>query len=167
MKFSSAILLIFLAVIHFGATAHDFYIGMTEIRYSEDSKSYQITLKLFTDDLEDAVNNYSASHLNLGNESETSKSDSLVYKYISQNFSIKNSKGTELELSRIGLETELDVTWVYYEVLNSPMENELKVKNSIFLEIHPEQTHVVNITQSGITKSTLLYSGKTADILKL
>ena len=122
---------------------------------------------MFTDDLEAAVMNFSGSDINLDAENEISKTDSLIYEYIGQNFSLRNSAGNELEISQIGRETELDVTWIYYEVLNSPMENELKVKNSIFMEMHSEQTHVVNITQNGITKSTLLYSTKTADILKL
>ena len=165
MKTNSTFLLIILCILSFGAGIHDHYVGITEIRYSTDSESYQISLKLFTDDLENAVLKDSGDDLDLGTEKENS--DSVVFKYLEKQFSIESAEGEKLELTRIGRETDLNITWVYLESEKMKPLNALKVHNSIFMELHDEQTHVVNVEQDGKTKSTLLHRSKKEDLLKL
>ena len=48
------ILTIILGVI-FNLTAHDFHVSVTNAEYKEDSRSLQISMKVFIEDLEDAL----------------------------------------------------------------------------------------------------------------
>ncbi len=165
MKTNSILLFIILCILSIGAGIHDHHVGITEIRYSTDSESYQISLKLFTEDLENAVLKDSGVDLDLGSEKENA--DSVIFKYLEKEFSIESAEGEKLNLTRIGRETDLNITWVYFESEIMKSLDALKVHNSIFMELHDEQTHVVNVDQDGKTKSTLLHSSKNEDLLKL
>ena len=159
------LLFLFLGMLNTSATMHEFYVGITEIRYSENSQSYQITLKLFTDDLENAIHKDSGDSLNLGNSKELPQSDKLIFNYLKEHFSLEVENGNTLYLNDVGRETELDVTWIYFESQKMKPLDAIRIKNDIFMEMHPDQTQIVNLIQNGITKSTLLHSTKTEDLL--
>ncbi|NEN23904.1 hypothetical protein G3O08_10375 [Cryomorpha ignava] len=160
------LLILFLGMLNVSASTHEFYVGMTEIRYSENSQSYQITLKLFTDDLENAIYKASGDSLNLGNPKELPQSDNLISNYLRKHLSLEDGNENPLTLNDVGRETELDVTWIYFESQEMKPQDALRIKNDIFMEMHPEQTHIVNLIQKGITTSTLLHSAKTEALLK-
>lgn len=167
MKLNSILLILIIGFLSIGATIHDHHVGTTEIKYSESSETYQITLKLFTDDLENAVLKDSGEIIKLGIDEENSNSDLQIFSYLDKHFSIKFPEGETVNLTKIGRETELDITWVYYESQKTKPMSALTVNNSIFMELHPDQTHIVNIEQNGATKSTLLHISKTGDLLNL
>lgn len=156
---------LFLGMLSTSATIHEFYVGITEINYSENSESYQITLKLFTDDLENAIYKDSGDSLNLGNSKEHHQSDRLIFNYIKEHFSLQGENGNTLALNDIGRETQLDVTWIYFESQKMKPLEAIRIKNDIFMEMHPDQTQIVNLIQKGITKSTLLHNTKTEELL--
>jgi len=167
MKINTVIPIIFLCFLSVGAAIHEHYVGITEIRYSDDSESYQISLKLFTDDLENAILKDSGDFLDLGGSNENANSDSIIFPYLEKHFFIESPVGSKFKLTRIGRETDFNITWVYLESAKMKPQDALKVKNSIFMEMHPDQTHVVNVDQKGETKSTLLHSSKTEELMKL
>ena len=160
------LLFLFLGILNVSSIMHEFYVGMTEIRYSENSQSYQITLKLFTDDLENAIHKDSGDSLNLGTSKELPQSDKLIFNYLKEHFSLEDENGNTLYLNDVGRETEMDVTWIYLETQKMKPLNTLRIENDIFMEIHPDQTHIVNLIQGAITRSTLLHSTKKEDLLK-
>lgn len=159
------LLFLFLGILNVPTAVHEFYVGMTEIRYSENAQSYQITLKLFTDDLEDAIYEKSGDSLNLGNPDELTEADSLIFNYLKAHFALHDESNAILSLNEVGRETELDVTWIYLETQKMKPLSSLRIKNDIFMEMHPEQTHIINLIQGEITRSTLLHSSLTEDIL--
>lgn len=160
------LLFLFAGVLNIAGAMHEFYVGMTEIRYSETTESYQVTLKLFTDDLENAIYKDSGDSLHLENPNELQHADILIFQYLKKHFTLADASDNSLPLIEIGRETELDVTWIYLETQKMKPLDALHITNNIFMEMHPDQTHIVNLIQTGITKSTLLHSAKTADMLK-
>jgi hypothetical protein len=148
------LLLIFLLLLPAG-DVHKFYVGLTDITYSEKSETYQITQKLFTDDLEKAIEEKTGKDLKLGTKEEMAEADTVVFDYVLDKLSIRESK-KPLKLTVIGRETELDVTWLYLETAKMEPAGTLTVRNEMLMEIFDDQVHVLKLSQGGKTLSTVL-----------
>lgn len=147
--------------------AHEFYVGLSDILYNAETRTYEITIKVFTDDLELVLNEMSGKKVVLGNAEEAQAHDDLVFSYVENTFAVKAKNGTALTLQRIGRETEQDVTWIYLE--SAPMQplNAAVVSNTMMMEIYEKQTHIVHITQGGKTESALLHESRKSDTIYL
>lgn len=153
--------LILTAFLPKGETAiHEFYVGLTEVVYTEESETYQVTMKLFTDDLEKGVYLSSGDSIRLGTRLEHEKADSLVFAYIRDKFQLSDSGKKPFKLEFVGVETEFDVTWVYMESPVMKPSTSLGVYNEVLMEVYSDQTHIVNWIQSGITRTALLQRSK-------
>lgn len=149
------------------AEVHDFHVGITEVRYSPGSETYQVTIQLFTHDLEAAILHTSRDTLRLGTRYETADADTVVFDYVKDRFSLK-ANGKILNLKQIGRETlSDDETYLYLESEKMPMQDAMQVKNTLIMEIYPEQTHIINIVQGGETHSSTLSVKKSTDIIAL
>lgn len=148
-------------------TSHEYHIGTTELRYAENSQTYQISLKLFTDDLESAIIKNSGNSQYLGSPQENIQADSLIFNYVEKHFSLENAEGKRLSLVEIGRETELNDTWIYLESQKMEPLKELRVSNDIFMELNQDQVHIVNLIQNGVTKSTRLNKSAPSALLKI
>ena len=145
---------------------HEFYVGLTEVVYTETSQTYQVTMKLFTDDLEKGVYLSSGDSIQLGTRFEHQKSDSLVYHYIKDKFQLSDAGKKPLDLEFVGVETEFDVTWVYLESGDMKPSASMGVYNDVLMEVYSDQTHIVNWIQDGITRTALLQRSKRYTILE-
>ncbi len=147
--------------------AHEFYVGLSDIVYNAETRTYEITIKVFTDDLELALTEMSGKKILLDKKEQAEELDAMVFKYVESKFAVKAKNGTALTLQRIGRETEQDVTWIYLE--SAPMQplNAAVVSNTMMMEIYEKQTHIVHITQGGKTESALLHESRKSDTIYL
>jgi hypothetical protein len=142
------------------ANAHKFYVSITQVNYNQETKSIEVTLKLFTDDLELATSNFSKTPIKIVNAED---GDAAIANYIAQKFSIAINNQIK-SLSYIGKELENDVSWCYLEIKNLSNIKSIKINNSIFTEQFPDQKNLVNIhvldkEESAIlTKNTTTFS---------
>lgn len=141
-------------------TIHEFYVGLTEVVYTEETETYQVTMKLFTDDLEKGIYLSTGDSIQLGTRFEHKKADSLVYAYISDKFQLSDSGKKPFELAFIGIETEFDVTWIYLESGEMKPSESMGVYNEVLMEVYNDQTHIVNWIQNGITRTALIRRSK-------
>ncbi len=139
---------------------HEFYVGLTEVVYTEESETYQVTMKLFTDDLEKGVYLSSGDSIQLGTRFQHKKADSLIYDYITDKFQLSDSGKKPFELEFVGVETEFDVTWIYMESGEMKPSDSIGVYNEVLMEVYNDQTHIVNWIQNGITRTALLRRSK-------
>lgn len=146
---------------------HDFYVGITEIRYAEASETYQITIQLFTHDLEAGILKSSGDTLRLKTRFELPNANTLIFSYIKDKFSIK-ADGRILKLNFIGRETlSDDETFIYLESSKIKPQDALLVKNSLLMEIFKSQTQIINVVQNGKTRSTTLSGNNPSEIISL
>jgi hypothetical protein len=149
------------------APSHEFYVGLTDIVYNAGTGRYEITLKLFTDDLELALERAFGRKAVLTDPAHSSDLDSLVFDYLRSKFAVKGNRRQLLALNPIGRETEMDVTWIYLEsAVMQPLQTAF-VTNSLLMELYEDQSHIVHITQGGRTRSTLLRQGLQSDRIDL
>ncbi|MFT5971073.1 MAG: hypothetical protein ACI8ZO_001590 [Flavobacteriales bacterium] len=138
------ILLVLLPTLAF---AHKFYVSIAEI--DRKPESLQISIKLFTDDLELGLGKFYKEDLKI----EAAIVDSLLEDYLSQR--LKISVGDSLlTQTLIGKEVVYDVTWVYVELPYALPIKSLDVENLILLEYNEEQSNITNVKdQKGMVES--------------
>lgn len=123
---------------------HDFHTSIAEVNYSEKNKSLEVSLRVFTDDLESALakaNGLSKIYLD-----ETKKYNDLINKYIATTFYFLDTKNVKQTHTFIGKEIEGDVTWIYFEIpLKKPLKG-FQLHNAVLTELFEDQSNMVNMT---------------------
>jgi len=132
-------------------------VSLCQIDYNEEAASLEITIKLFTDDLEKALEQQGTEHLHLGSPKESKKADTYIARYLKQHFSLQiNEQIESLDFVYLGKEVELDATWCYIEISNITTISTLQISNHLLFDISASQTNMVQIDINGTQKSILL-----------
>jgi hypothetical protein len=141
-------------------TLHPFHISMTEIKYNAAKKSLEISEKIFWDDLEVELNEYSKSKINFLKPANKEELNKLVGRYILEHTDIYiNEK--KIALNYLGYEIEEDVAWIYIEAVNIPAPKTAEIKNSILFKNFPAQQNIINFYRDKTPKSLRLIESQT------
>ena len=134
--------------------AHPFKAGIFEIKQNSVTGRIEVTVRLFTDDLEECVREKTGRPLNLDTGKEYPSADVLINEYIQGGFRIEVN-GEPVSLEYLGREHEPGVTWCYLESRVLEPVSEISVVNSIMTELYSTQSNIVHI-QVGKEKKSLL-----------
>lgn len=132
---------------------HDFHTSLTEMRYNTKSKTFEISLRVFTDDLEKVLSatNQNKKFLVENND----KNDPIVETYIKKHFVVTNPKNQKLVINYIGKEKEGEATWIYLEMPVNESINGSKIQNNVLIDMFEDQTNILNIFVQNQKKSYL------------
>jgi len=165
MKGKKLPIIVFILLLFFfiNGTSHKFYVSLCLIDHNSSVNSLEITMKIFTDDLEYAITG-STKPYGLGTEKEPPEADSILFNYIKKNFRIKVD-GMLHKPVYIGKEAEQDVIWCYVEIENIRSLSEIEVTNQMLTELFDDQVNLVNIKYQGKKYGILLNRNKKTDII--
>lgn len=160
MKSNYLLRSLFLFVIMLGWTVntfpsglHTYHTSLTRIDYNEKEKLLEISIQLFTHDIIPVLEKYSKKEINLEKNPET---DKIIFKYVSENFVLKDKNNQIKPLNWVGKEVQVDTVFVFLEIpLDETLEG-FNLQNTIFFESFPEQTNLV-IARFGEKKADLLF----------
>lgn len=136
------------------AQLHPFYVGVTELELATDSGQLGLSIRLFTDDLEDALkrSDKSGTAVDLIRGSKNDEVNRRLEEYLHARMRVLLN-GTAPELKYLGYEIELDACWVYFEGKRAGKLRQLQLTNRALFDFLPEQQHVVHITVDGKRRS--------------
>ena len=155
MKYFRFLLLLLIFPFLAATPAHKFYVSITKIEYVKEKESLQIITKIFTDDIEDALQQrYNASIL-LDRKQESETADEDVKKYMLQKLKIKVN-GKPVQLNYIGKEYDTDMLIAYIEVVNVSELKSIEIENKILMEIFSEQQNIIHLKIPNSRKSLIL-----------
>tara|TARA_B110000503_G_scaffold141260_1_gene234219 strand:+ start:2166 stop:2585 length:420 start_codon:yes stop_codon:yes gene_type:complete len=117
--------------------------SITDMEYNPATKSLQISMKLFVDDLELALGKEQEVKCFLGTKKEHSRSNEFIKTYVNTHFFIEQTKGS-LPVTFIGKEVDKDYAWIYLEVKNFKVKDETLLTNSMLFDYFTEQTNKIN-----------------------
>ena len=118
---------------------HAIYISVVEITFNSN-QHVEVVIKVFTDDLEDAIRNHS-ERISL---KDCTSGKSVILEYLSETFQLSTS-GRNLELGWRTCENTNDSVWIYLSGTGD--DSDVHVKASYFFELFPTQTQVVSVTK--------------------
>ncbi len=131
---------------------HPFHVSVCEVYHNPKSKSLEISMKIFIDDLELAIQNagnapFSLEHTDAKNTIITELND-----YLTRHFKISiDSKIVALEL--IGYEFEDDTILCYIEGKKTKEVHEIEIYNAIITEVYDDQINLTHFQYKGEMKS--------------
>lgn len=146
-------------------SAHPFKASVCEINYNDRSGCLEITLKLFTDDLEECIRERAGIALRLDTEGENPSAEKLINEYIQAGMQVKLN-GNPIALEFLGKEYEPGVTWCYLESAKTVFPSDVSIYSSIMTELYPTQSNIVHIQAGKQKKSLLLGSGRLSGTVK-
>ncbi|HNH85371.1 MAG TPA: hypothetical protein PL157_23590, partial [Acidobacteriota bacterium] len=123
-------------------TAHDFHASFTQLEFNPKTKSVEMTLRVFTDDLTNALSRRTGRHIVLD---QTPDAESLTFAYVKDRFELRNERGKALRLTWVGMDVKVDMVWIYIEI---PMPLWLKqgqLRNEVLTELFADQVNVVGL----------------------
>tara|TARA_B100002019_G_scaffold146374_1_gene126135 strand:- start:87 stop:575 length:489 start_codon:yes stop_codon:yes gene_type:complete len=125
---------------------HKYYVSTSLFNFSEDS-SLQITLRIFKDDLSNAISDtyldQKTDDLNLIDELYFKQVD----KYINSKISILIDD-KKFEMDYLGLETKNDMYVCYLEIENLPIYTNMVISNKILFEIFDDQQNIIHVKRN-------------------
>lgn len=158
------ILILFIGLSFLSFKNHKYYLSLTEIEYNTKSKSVQIIMNVFMDDIELAINKEQGTDLKLATKKEISQVDEYFYQYLIENFkiSINNSKAT---FNFIGKEYDSNIVYFYLEVDNVSDISSLEIENNVLVAHFPDQQNLIKVKTNKSKKSLFLTKGNTKGVL--
>jgi hypothetical protein len=146
-------LLLILPLLSF--SAHTYYLSLTQINYNEASKSVQIIINVFMDDIETALNKDYTVDLQLSTKKELKNNDVYFEKYLRRKLQFKIDAASK-EFTYIGKEYDGDLVYFYLEIENISKVSSIEITNKILLKHFPKQENLVKSKVGTKNKSVLL-----------
>ena len=162
-KFSTGFILILLPL--FAFTMHKYYLSSTKIEYKKESKTIQITMRFFIDDLQETINRTYNKKFELALPNEPEEIDSLINNYISKKLDVIINTNKKAH-SFLVKEYNNDEIYLYLEIENVEYINSIEIKNNTLMEIFPEQQNIIKLYINDLKKTFLLTKQKDKDSLK-
>jgi hypothetical protein len=136
---------------------HKFYLSNTSIEFNAQNRAIEITSKIFTDDLEHAIEAQCYRYNSL--YPQTPEVFELVKKYIGEKLSLQVG-GRNVVLNFLGYSVDNDMTTLFLE--GSYFEpNQVIVNNTLLLELFSDQQNIVEVRWNGQSKREYFTKEKT------
>ena len=159
---------LFLLTILLSAGVHKFYVSVTNMEYSKKGKSFQITSRLFIDDLEAVLKERYDVKAKLGTDEEISESDAIIERYLKTKF-VVHFNGTQKAYNYLGKEFKDDLIICYLEIPDVDIKDiqTIEVQNDALAELFEEQQNVIHIKIGDKKKSFILVRENNKGMLNL
>ena len=149
-----------LSIALFLAPLHEFHSSVMQVDHNAKSKTLQVTVRLFTDDLCLALEGAGVPKMELGTQSEPPSANEHVENYLKENVAI-TVNGKKVTFKYLGKEAQLDATWCYLEIEKIGKVKKLEIDNTLMLSEFDDQTNMVNLNIDGRKKSGIGRKGST------
>jgi hypothetical protein len=134
---------------------HPFYLGIVHLKHNTTNKSIESSVKLFVNDLEDALKKQTNKPIDLINGTNKDELNKLIQGYVKKNLAVKvNNK--LIDLNYVGFEVEKEIVWIYSEYKNIKSIQSMQVDCSLLYEHIKQQTNIIRIEVNNNEQSTKL-----------
>jgi len=126
---------------------HDIHISVCELRWNEDSGAFEVSIKIFIDDLELALSKEGAPGLFIGTPEERKEANEYIAGYLLKHFSI-DIDGKRLTPDFLGKEISEDflAVWCYVEFpAQVSRAAKCTLSNDILLDLYDDQRNIMDI----------------------
>lgn len=131
---------------------HPFHVSVCEIYHNPKTNSLEISMKIFIDDLELAIQKNGNENFRLINPEGDNTNNIHLKNYITKHFKIKiDSKS--LNLGLVGYEIEDDAILCYFEGKKTKEIQEIEINNGIITEVYDDQVNLTHFQYNGEMKS--------------
>lgn len=131
---------------HPASAAHKYYTSLAQVEYNAESKTVEVTLRVFADDLELALTRRAGRRVSLD---RTKDADELVLAYLRDTFEIRNRDGETKALRWVGMELRSDIAWLYVEAEMPEGLAGARLRDQVLFELFEKQVNTVSVRYPG------------------
>ena len=154
MRLNKTFLLLFI-IPFISFSAHKYYLSLTQITFKPASKTVQVIINVFMDDIETALNSDYKIDLQLTTKKELEDNDVYFKKYLKEKIHFKLD-GIAKEFTYLGKEYDADLIYFYLEIENINQLKTLEITNNILTKHFPQQQNMTKCKLGEKHKSILL-----------
>jgi hypothetical protein len=154
MRLNKTFLLLFI-IPFVSFSAHKYYLSLTQITFKPASKTVQVIINVFMDDIETALNSDYKIDLQLTTKKELENNDVYFNKYLKEKIHFKVD-GIAKEFTYLGKEYDADLIYFYLEIENINQLKTLEITNNILTKHFPQQQNMTKCKLGEKHKSILL-----------
>ena len=150
------------------SSAHKFYVSVTNIVYSEEDSAFQITSRVFIDDLDKLLEERYGIEAKLATPEESKIAEEYIEKYFRSKFVVELD-GKVVPYNFLGKKYDTDVAICYLEIPNVKLSEvkTMSVQNEVLTDLFDEQQNVVHVKWNGNKKSFVLIRENNKGMLNL
>ena len=163
MKFKK-LFLVFLIIPLLSFSAHKYYLSLTQVEFKKETKSIQIIINVFMDDIETALNRNNNIDLQLTTKKELKNNDVYFEKYLRSKLQFKIDTIAK-DFKYIGKEYDGDLVYFYLEIENIIEVSAIEISNKILLYHFPKQQNLIKSKVGKKNKSVLLSKDNYNEVL--
>jgi hypothetical protein len=134
---------------------HDFHVSVCDVEFNEQSKSIQVSQRIFLNDFEQALNKKYAVNLIIDDKSTLAYRDSLIQAYLFENIKLKVD-GKEKKRVYVGSEIEEDAIWCFIEYVGVKKYKSITITSTVLLETFEDQANIIHFAYGDREKSIKL-----------
>ena len=145
--------------------SHPFHSSIISLKFNDNSRSIEITMRVFANDLEKTINQINDSNIIIDNDDNMQNVDSLIFNYIDKTIFLSINEN-KCDLSWIGKEFETDIVWLYLEILDIDKKiKKISAENRFLFSSFEDQLNIMNFYIHGKQKTVMTHKDKPVDIL--
>ncbi|WP_318309812.1 DUF6702 family protein [Flagellimonas crocea] len=150
------------------SSAHKFYVSVTNMVYSEEDSAFQITSRVFIDDLDKLLKERYGIEAKLATPKESKVADEYIEKYFRSKF-VLQFDGEPVTYNFLGKRYDTDVVICYLEIPKVKLSeiSTITIQNEVLTDLFDEQQNLVHVKWNENKKSFVLIKEKNKGMLNL
>ena len=164
MKYIKIVFALLIFPLLMSSTSHKFYVSTTNIEFVKEKNSLQIITKIFTEDIEQALQSRYSPSITLDSKKETETDESYLKKYLLQKIKIEVN-GTPVIPTYLGKEYDIDIAKIYLEIENVSELNSIEIENKVLIDMFSEQQNIIHLTTPDSRRSLILEKSNPKGVL--
>ncbi len=129
---------------------HDFHTSLTQMQFNPKEKGFEVSIRVFTDDLEKALSAESGQKVQVLAKANI---DPILEKYIRKHFSLTDTRKQRRAFTYVGHEAEGDANWIYLELPIDGSAKTVDMQQDVLMELFDDQVNLVNTQVNGQRKT--------------
>lgn len=142
---------IIIRLVLFSLFLHPVHVSITNMEYKKERQEFEISMRIFKDDLQMVINHNYEANINLTDVTGTLEDVSLLDRYINDSFYIKNANESyKLQLNSHEITGE--AVLLSYSCRVPDALSSLEIRNTILMDFYHDQTNLVIFSYTGREK---------------
>ena len=134
------------------SVAHPFFMSVIDISHNPKEASLEISVRVFSDDLEKTLQQYSKQKINILSPADKAVIEKTLLAYMTEHLKLSvNGKATRFTL--LGYEQQMESTWCYFEIEKQPVVNQVGIDCSLLYDYETKQVNIVHVKSKGVQKT--------------
>lgn len=140
---------------------HPFYVSVVDINQNVKEATVEVSIRIFTPDLEQTLQKYSSSKVDIAHPSDKQLLEKQISNYINQKLQLKiNNQAVTMQY--VGHEIQMESVWIYFEIQKITQLKKLDINCNLLYDFQNLQSNIFHVKANGNEKSYKLDFPKTS-----